>query len=237
MATPSEKVLALPELLENILHYLDVKQLFVIQRVNSTFKSTISTTKSLRRIIFLEPYDGPTHPHPAPGHDWDGPCMDEETEARLDNMLNPLLRKDVVMKIPLATLEVVDLMRGEMGDTEYEIICDTLPDPTDAADTVDTTGSWRSMFLTRKGWKAFFRVFCIDTYYQPDEGSFKFYSDTQLGEVMDSIARIHAHFHAGDLEIRADQHFGGLPAWYIKDGVTVASWYDLSVAGFRLVDE
>ena len=47
-------VLGISELLENILLHVDPFQLYVLQAVNSTFRSAISETKSIRKRMHLE---------------------------------------------------------------------------------------------------------------------------------------------------------------------------------------
>ena len=55
MATTStERVLNLSDLLENILLFVSVPQLFVVQRVNAAFHDTIARSQSIRRKIFLD---------------------------------------------------------------------------------------------------------------------------------------------------------------------------------------
>lgn len=49
------KVLAVPELMENILLNLPLSRLFTLQRVNSTFKGVIAGSIAIRRRMFLEP--------------------------------------------------------------------------------------------------------------------------------------------------------------------------------------
>ena len=51
------QVLAIPELLENILVHADVVQLFAMQRVNPTFHDVIAGSKSIRCRMLLEPTD------------------------------------------------------------------------------------------------------------------------------------------------------------------------------------
>jgi hypothetical protein len=56
-STGVSKVFAIPELLEHILVKLDVRyphQLFVMQRVNSTFKGVIESSKPIRQAMYLE---------------------------------------------------------------------------------------------------------------------------------------------------------------------------------------
>jgi hypothetical protein len=53
-STASAKVFAIPELLDHILADIDMKQLFVLQRVNSTFEAVISGSKQLRQNMWLE---------------------------------------------------------------------------------------------------------------------------------------------------------------------------------------
>ncbi|KAK6431672.1 hypothetical protein LTR95_012167 [Oleoguttula sp. CCFEE 5521] len=47
------EVLALPELLENILGHLDMKTLLLSQRVNNQFKSVIRSSKHLQEKLYL----------------------------------------------------------------------------------------------------------------------------------------------------------------------------------------
>ncbi|KAK3703706.1 hypothetical protein LTR37_014284 [Vermiconidia calcicola] len=49
----ASKKLNLPELLENILIHVDIKNLFKLQRVNKTFKATIARSKEIQRKMFL----------------------------------------------------------------------------------------------------------------------------------------------------------------------------------------
>ena len=65
MATPNaaERVCGISELLENILLHLGngtpaMKQLFVMQRINSSFRDIVNTSKKLRRIVYLEKGEG-----------------------------------------------------------------------------------------------------------------------------------------------------------------------------------
>ncbi|GIZ37554.1 hypothetical protein CKM354_000099800 [Cercospora kikuchii] len=51
------KVFALPELVEKILEFVDTMDLFRLQRVNTSFKDTITRSKALRKHMFLEPWD------------------------------------------------------------------------------------------------------------------------------------------------------------------------------------
>ncbi|PPJ57345.1 hypothetical protein CBER1_01417 [Cercospora berteroae] len=51
------KVFALPELVEKILEFVDTMHLFRLQRVNTSFKDTITRSKTLRKCMFLEPWD------------------------------------------------------------------------------------------------------------------------------------------------------------------------------------
>ena len=48
------KVFAIPELLEDILLHLDMKQLFSLQRVNSSFHGTIKKSSPLRQKMWLD---------------------------------------------------------------------------------------------------------------------------------------------------------------------------------------
>ncbi|KAF2167702.1 hypothetical protein M409DRAFT_21855 [Zasmidium cellare ATCC 36951] len=57
---PTEKVFALPELVENILKFLPIDDLFIFQRVNSTFHDTIKDFKAIRQAMHLELGEGMT---------------------------------------------------------------------------------------------------------------------------------------------------------------------------------
>lgn len=53
-STPAAaKVIGVPELLENILLHLGMQQLFVVQRVNRTFKEVIRGSRRLQHAMFL----------------------------------------------------------------------------------------------------------------------------------------------------------------------------------------
>ena len=54
------KVFAVPELLENILLNLDLKQLFAVQAVNKDFQGVVSGSKDLKRKMFLLANEDPT---------------------------------------------------------------------------------------------------------------------------------------------------------------------------------
>ena len=70
------KVFAIPELLEEILLYLPLKQLFAVQRVSKVFRDTIAASDPLKRRMFLAyPTTGSTSARPA-----------------TEDLINPLLR-------------------------------------------------------------------------------------------------------------------------------------------------
>ncbi|USW55486.1 Putative F-box-like domain superfamily protein [Septoria linicola] len=54
---PVARVLRIPELLENILGGLEMEDLFLLQRVNRTFKAAINSSIHLRRIMCLQDVD------------------------------------------------------------------------------------------------------------------------------------------------------------------------------------
>ncbi|KAK3724124.1 hypothetical protein LTR37_001246 [Vermiconidia calcicola] len=56
--TATQRVLNLPELLENILLSVDVPQLFAVHRVNTAFRVTIVQSKPIRRKMLLEESKG-----------------------------------------------------------------------------------------------------------------------------------------------------------------------------------
>ncbi|KAK5684706.1 hypothetical protein LTR17_027116 [Elasticomyces elasticus] len=51
MATPTERVLGIPELLEDILLHVDMKTLLLSQRVNSRFRDVVLTSPGLLEIL------------------------------------------------------------------------------------------------------------------------------------------------------------------------------------------
>lgn len=57
MSMASEKVFMLPELLERVLVGLSLEELFVFQRVNSTFRDTIRRSKDAQITMRLAPSD------------------------------------------------------------------------------------------------------------------------------------------------------------------------------------
>lgn len=64
----TNKVFVIPELLEEILHYVPLKILFVVQRVNTTFRNTIAGSERLQRKMVLR--QSPVVPNQ------DFPCAD-----------------------------------------------------------------------------------------------------------------------------------------------------------------
>ena len=58
---PSEKIFALPELFENVLLHMRIKDLLVnAQRVNRAWRDTINQSPKLKRALFFEPLPGRT---------------------------------------------------------------------------------------------------------------------------------------------------------------------------------
>ena len=62
MASPATTVLATYELLENILLNLPIKDLFIIQRVDSTWRDLIQRSDPLQHKMFLRPAGDVLHP-------------------------------------------------------------------------------------------------------------------------------------------------------------------------------
>ncbi|KAK4542608.1 hypothetical protein LTR36_006656 [Oleoguttula mirabilis] len=235
MATAAQKAMALPELLENVLQHLEPTQLFIVQRVNATFKKTISESKTLRRCMFLEPcVVDEAAPPPTPAK-WDFDekfelvfeDMDETVKQRMDTMLNPLLRKGATTSMPFYQLHIVNLGYGcEMfAKTEYEVICIAEANRK-IADIKADEQSWRRMTLTKNGLGAEFRVFC-DSDAQIETVTFTVDGTTELGRVADVISDLHARCQLGTLEGQG-RRWGGDRTKYRIAGVEVVSWYDLS---------
>ena len=64
-STATATVLAIPELLENILLHVNMRRLFTLQRINCTSHDVIASSKALRRILSLEySMPGRTEHHP-----------------------------------------------------------------------------------------------------------------------------------------------------------------------------
>jgi len=54
--TAAQLVLSIPEILEQILLSLFMKDVFVFQRINKTWRDTIQNSPSLQRKLFLTPW-------------------------------------------------------------------------------------------------------------------------------------------------------------------------------------
>lgn len=54
------RVFGIVELLANILSFLEPLDLFPIQRVNSTFRNTMSESKQVREAMLIEPTSRPS---------------------------------------------------------------------------------------------------------------------------------------------------------------------------------
>ena len=76
------KIFALPELVENILRGLECHQLFAVQRVNTTFRNVIRTSKQIRWAMFYI----------------QGPESDFETAVSENRILNPILKRPILVK-------------------------------------------------------------------------------------------------------------------------------------------
>ncbi|KAK5128434.1 hypothetical protein LTR85_003102 [Meristemomyces frigidus] len=238
MATAAQRVMALPELLENILQHLERKQLFVIQRLNMTLNQAVSESKTLRHIMFLEPtvVEKATKAPPSSSDDWLGFAEPEELDdSQLDGMLNPLLRKHAMTAVPYYQLHILDLGYGSvnfLGERreKYEVACIATATTT-LTDSVKSEPTWRHMILTKNGWTAQFKLFSHPND-RTETTTFTMNGATELGTVADVIGELLARCRLVTSEGQA-RRIIGVREEYCIAGVNVKSEYDLRQAANR----
>lgn len=134
-----DQVLATAEVLELILLYLPPRDLLLSQRVNSTFRNTITFSQILQRSLFL------TAAEPEESLIW---------HVRLNSFLNPSWPKGRLKSFPLSNgIDPVGISIGYPSTLTTPITWHVEIEPLDPADwglVIDCEpGSWQHMYLSQ----------------------------------------------------------------------------------------